>query len=198
MIFRKYCQLFSQLLVLTVCKIIFLPFTKRNTVAVLPDKLKKRPYLIVANHRKGIDPFIITAGLPYKAYLKIAPINYMTANLFYDSILRPFLWLCGCFPAKNPKQRHALYGIDGATRLLASGFGILIFPQGRRVHYTERGQAKYGVIAIHQALPKVPIIVCRVEYKHTGLRIISLNYEIIRKPHFVNPEKVMDRVFMLH
>src|SRR5262245_36445724 len=123
---RRSIQFVFQLLTLVIGKIIFLPVTKRklfeNSLSV------DASYLILSNHKRSLDPFVIICGLPYRQAIKLLPIGFMTANFFYDSWLRPLCWLAGCFPARNPKGKHKIYGVEGSSILLQNGFSVFVFP----------------------------------------------------------------------
>lgn len=190
---RKYCQLAVQLLLLTLVKILLLPFTRRTLKL---SGLPRGGCLVIANHRRALDPFIICGCLPYRYFVHMAPIGFMTHNVFYDSPLRPFAWLLGCFPARNPRQRQTLYGIEGSLRLLDAGCSVLIFPEGVRVRGRERSEAKPGAFVIHQARLGVPLVMCHISYKRFRARVTIMH--LANPPLFTSPEALMDRVFVLH
>src|ERR1700741_748010 len=110
-----------QLLILSVGKLVFLPVTKRD-VSLLEVAPERKHYIIVANHKRALDPFVIICGLPYKQVCQALPIAFMTSNFFYDSFIRPLCWLSGCFPARNPKGKHKVFGVEGSITLLRHGF----------------------------------------------------------------------------
>jgi hypothetical protein len=195
----QYC---FQLLILLFAKLALQPFTLADTAAVKPNSIQKGGYLIVANHRRAIDPFVACGSLPFRTILKILPIGFMTHNVFYDSPLRPFLWLAGCYPAKNPKGNHAVFGITASTHLLQQRYSICIFPEGTRVRHKPRGKAHWGVIKVHQEAPQIPFILAHIEY-NPGLkawlrgRRRMAHYKLVEKPNFNNPEVIMDEIFAL-
>jgi 1-acyl-sn-glycerol-3-phosphate acyltransferase len=196
---RYYLIKCSQLVIIAVCKVIFTPTTKRTLMPVHPAK---QSYLFAANHRRAFDPFVICALLPWRDIVKTLPLGFMSHNVFYDSPLRPFMWLAGCFPAKNPHGKHKIFGVDGAAKLLSEGFSIFVFPEGTRVYNRPRGDARPGIIRIHKASKQTPFILCHIEY-HKDLRAWltgnrrTVKYRVIDKPNYDNPEKVMDDVYAL-
>jgi 1-acyl-sn-glycerol-3-phosphate acyltransferase len=199
--FRRLCQYSAQLLILTIGKIIFLPVTRRNVKSV-KSRITRQGYMVVANHRRALDPFVIICGLPYGMALKLLPIGFMTQNFFYDSFIRPLCWLAGCYPARNPKDKHKIFGVDGSIILLQNGFSIFIFPEGKRMRDGSRGPAHTGVTRIHQALPKVPMLLCHMRYNN-GLKNMLLGkrfeitYNLAKEARYTNPESIMDELFAL-
>jgi 1-acyl-sn-glycerol-3-phosphate acyltransferase len=199
---RRALQHAFQFAILIVGKIVLQPFTRVDVAAVKPYLLKNQPYILVANHRHWIDPFVIGCGLPTKTVFKITPVSFMTKNLFYDSVLKPFLWLAGAYPARNPREKYTLFGVDGSVQLLHSGFSVFIFPEGKCVFNTQRIPAHSGVIRIHQAAPEIPFILCHIEYNNgvkawlTGKRRV-VRYGLVEHPNYTDPDAVMDDVFAL-
>lgn len=181
-------------------KLFLLPLARRS----LPPEFKTlpaRPHIIVANHKKALDPFIIASSLPTRTIFKLTPVAFMMHNFFYDSFIRPLAWAAGCFPAKNPKDKHKVFGVEGSLAFIKNGYSLFIFPEGTRVR-EERGQARPGVIRIHQAAPEVPFVLCRIIY-HKGVgnlltgRWREVKYKVVRRPSYSDPEKLMDEVFSL-
>lgn len=197
--YRKLTVWPIQLALVVLCKILLLPTTRRRVDPKL-YRIQSSSYLIVANHKKILDAFTITA-LPLRILLRLMPMAFILHNAFYDSPIRPFAWAAGCFPAKNPKGKHRLYGVDASLAFLNTGYSMLIFPEGTRVR-AERGQARPGVIRIHQAMPDVPFILCRISYPN-GLknwlsgRWRTVSYKLVEKPAYSDPERVMDDIFSL-
>jgi 1-acyl-sn-glycerol-3-phosphate acyltransferase len=201
-VLAKYSQYCFQLVIVLVAKLALQPFTRVDATAVKSKNIQNRGYLIIANHRKGIDPFLICACLPLKTIFKILPVGFMTHNVFYDSPLRPLMWLAGSYPAKNLGKRRVSYGIDASRYLLEQGYSICIFPEGTRIPTKKRGEARWGVIKIHELTPSVPFMMAHIEY-HKGLRSFLplsrryIRYKLVRKPTYSNPEIIMDEIFAL-
>lgn len=194
-------QFATQLLILTIGKILFVPVTKRYTKNI-DATIKNQPYLIVGNHQRALDPFVIICGLPYKHALRLLPIGFMTANFFYDSFIRPLCWIAGCFPARNPKGKHTIFGVDGASILLNSGFSIFIFPEGKRMRDGSRGPAHHGVTRIHEQASNIPLLLCHIKYNN-GLKALfsgkrfEIVYNLSKKQTYKSPELLMDELFAL-
>lgn len=199
---RYTLQFGFQVLVILWNKILMQPFTRRDFSQIPPGAIMRRSYMLIGNHRRAFDPFVICAILPWRTILSVLPIGFVTHNVFYDSPLRPLLWIMGCFPAKNPKGKHKIFGIDGAVTLLNNGFSIFIFPEGTRIKGKPRGEAKWGVIKIHQATPGTPFILAHIEYNKGIGAWLTFNrrvvrYKLVENPKFDNPESIMDDVFAL-
>lgn len=196
---RYMCQVTFQLLLFCTAKLVFGFFTKRTIHSPSP-KLKRRSLIIVANHQRALDPFIIISALPFSIAAKLLPIGFMTANIFYDSALRPFCWLSGCFPARNPKGKHKIFGVEGSSTLLRHGFSIFIFPEGTRVKNGARGPAHTGVVRIHQSQPTTPLLLCHIT-RNTGWRAalsgkrFVIRYKVAQQPAYYSPDHIMDELF---
>ena len=190
-----------QLILLVVVKAFINPFTKAKSPVPADVLTAKQGHLIVANHRGALDPFIICGALPTKSILKILPLAFITYNGFYDSPLRPLLWISGCYPARNPKEKHKLYGVDGTLELIRQGYTICFFPEGTRLRQ-DRGPARPGIIRIHTATPATPFILARIEYRK-GLRAWlkgerrEVSYRHVPRPDYSDPEIIMDDIFKL-
>lgn len=189
-----------QALLLALGKLLLLPLTRRSVDPKL-HTIQNAPCLIVANHKTMLDAFTIGAALPSSVILKLMPMAFILHNAFYDSPIRPLAWLAGCFPAKNPKEKRRLYGVNAGIAFLSSGYSMLIFPEGTRVRGA-RGEARPGIIRIHQAMPHVPFILCHITYpkgikNRLSGRWRTVTYKLIEKPTYSDPEKVMDDVFAL-
>lgn len=201
-ILRKVLQRSFQMLILAGGKIVLRPFTRVDANAVKPNLIHNGQYILVANHRRGIDPFVIMTSMPAKTVFRITPVSFMTKNIFYDSPLWPLLWLSGCFASRNNWGIHKFFGVAGSINLLSNGFSLFIFPEGTRIKKQPRGKAHSGVIRIHDALPDIPMILCHIEYNKgikawlTGKRR-SVAYKLIEKPNFSDPEQIMDEIFKI-
>lgn len=199
---RRLLQHGFQYALLVVCKLVLQPFTRVEASAVKPEFLKNQPYIIVSNHRHWIDPFIICAGLPMRTVFKITPVSFMTKNIFYDSILKPLMWLAGAYPARESGGKHTLFGVDGSVQLLQNGFSMCIFPEGKCVFGPERVPAHTGAVRIHQAVPTIPFILCHIEYNNglkawlTGQRRV-VHYRLVTTPNYTNADAIMDDIFAL-
>lgn len=199
---RRTLQHGFQYLLLVACKIALQPFTRVEAGAVKPEFVKNQPYILVSNHRHWIDPFIICSSMPVGTVFKITPVSFMTKNIFYDSILKPLMWLAGAYPARNPKGNHKLFGVDGSVRLLQNGFSMCIFPEGKCVFGSERVPAHTGIIRIHQAAPNIPFILCHIEYNNgikawlSGQRRV-VHYRLVDQPRYLNADTIMDDIFAL-
>lgn len=111
--------------------------------------LKKDRYLIVANHRRMIDPYLILATLPAQAYDNLLPVRLFTANIFLKywwqrCVMLPF----GCFRAYSTEGK--LSGVKGGLRLSDRGHSLFIFPEGKRVESNSRVEPKIGIAYLAQ------------------------------------------------
>lgn len=95
----------------------------------------KRGMLLVANHQAHVDPFLILACLPPRAFLKLLPIYFPTTEAVftdpkYNPKFFPLIWLLGCFSIGNDtatRTRSMLY----IRALLEHRRTVVIFPEGK-------------------------------------------------------------------
>lgn len=199
---RRLANYGFQLLALLFAKLIIRPFTRIDSATVRPKLIQHTRYLIAANHRGAFDAFVICSSIPFKTILRILPIGFMTHNAFYDSPLKPLLWLAGSYPAKNPKSNHKFFGVEGSIDLLEHGYSIFIFPEGTRVRNKARGEAHWGVIKIHRAAPQTPLILAHIKC-HPGIRNWlrghhwTVSCRLIKNHRFSDPETIMNDIFAL-
>ncbi len=151
-------------------------------------------HLVAANHRAGLDPFVILASVRFRDFFKLAPFSFMTANVFMQPLLlRPLAWATGCFPAY---PGLGPYGIDKAIDDLNHGYTVMIFPEGKRANGT-RVEAKRGVRAILDGAPKAHLILAHIEWSSSvsvrSIRIAHLKGKAIPS----TPNAVMDAIYKL-
>ncbi len=107
-------------------------------------------FILAANHVSFIDPPILGCASPRRlAYLA-------KKELFRAPGFRHLIIALGAFPIhRQTLDRQAL---ETAKKLLAEGFGLLLFPEGTRVRTGEFGQGRPGVslLAAESGVPVVP------------------------------------------
>ena len=187
--FRKSLTFGVQLVALGLLKVMFLPRVRREYRGLeLAGNC-----LIAANHRRMTDALIICGCLPFGIALRLLPFAFITADIYYDSWLRPVLWLAGCYPARNLSGRHKSYGIDASVGFLRHGWSMLIFPEGKRIRSGERGAAYAGILKIHQAAATVPVAICHIEYTGRQARVVLATLRQVPD----TADAVMDEVYKL-
>lgn len=111
--------------------------------------VKRDRFMIVANHKKAIDPYLILATLPFDVYRTLLPIRFFTANVFLKYWWqRCFLLTFGCFRAYYTEGKVS--GVKGALQLSDRGQSLFIFPEGKRVRNTKKVELKVGVAYLAQ------------------------------------------------
>lgn len=111
--------------------------------------IKNDRYLIVANHKKAIDPFLILATLPFHMYRTILPVRSFTANIYMNHWLIGMLApLFGCFRAYSTEEKVS--GVKGALQLSDNRQSLFIFPEGKRVKLNAKVELKVGVAYLAQ------------------------------------------------
>lgn len=141
-------------LVLLTTHIVASNFLRRifRVKATIPRKLfdlEKGRYLIVANHHRAIDSYLILATLPFNSFKLLLPIRFFTANIFLQKWWqRVFLQAFGSFRAYSVENK--LSGVKGGLSLSDRGQSLLIFPEGKRVAPNSNVEPKIGVAYLAQ------------------------------------------------
>jgi glycerol-3-phosphate dehydrogenase (NAD(P)+) len=123
------------------------------------------PYIIAANHRSFLDPFVI-------ATMARRPMYYVAKKELFK---RPWqAWILnalGAFPVDRGAGDEQF--IETAKAILAQGDVVLIFPEGTRVRPGALGRAKRGVgrLALESGVPVIPVAVIGTEAIRRGWRI---------------------------
>jgi len=156
-----------------------------------------KAYIIAANHSGAIDPFIITANLPWHYILTLTPYRFMTANKFFSrTLLLPFLFALGCYPAnKHPRFKS---GLEYTQKLIEKRYCIVIFPEGKVSRIDRQYPARKGIEVLVQD-SGVEILPVRVKWNRRKglLRSYSLT---VGKPFSgknMTAEQIMDVVYGL-
>ena len=123
------------------------------------------PFIIAANHRSFLDPFVI-------AVMARRPIYFMTKKEAF--INRPAAWLLsslGAYPID--REGGDQEAMDTTKAILARGDGVLIFPEGTRTRPGPLGRPKRGVgrLALETGAPVVPVAIIGSEAVRKGWRI---------------------------
>src|SRR5512133_378213 len=157
------------------------------------------PFILAANHRSFLDPFVI-------AVMARRPIYFMTKKEAF--INRPVAWLLaslGAYPIDREGGDHE--AMDTTKAILARGDGVLIFPEGTRTRPGPLGRPKRGVgrLALETGVPVVPVAIIGSEAVRKGWRIRPYKVRIragapLTFPHVEQPSRhlaaaVTDRIW---
>jgi glycerol-3-phosphate dehydrogenase (NAD(P)+) len=123
------------------------------------------PFIIAANHRSFLDPFVI--GIMMRR-----PIYFVAKKeLFSNRLVSWTLSALGAFPIDRGASDQE--SMATARAILERGDGVLIFPEGTRTRPGPLGRAKRGVgrLALETGAPVIPVAVIGTEAIRRGWRI---------------------------
>ncbi len=186
----------TQLLLFPLLRLLSLIVTRGRLVHPKFSLSAAHRVVIAANHQSMLDPLIICGAMPWRVYRRLSPLYFMTANDYLQSEwTRPFLLLCGCFPAKP--YRHYGSGLEQAIFLLSQDANIWIFPEGQR-SLVGMTPPKQGISVIAN-LPRIRVLPIRIQWTLNSPRRRSAQIQIGRQfdASGQSPQKIMDHIYSL-
>lgn len=109
----------------------------------------KQGSLIISNHQSMVDPFFVTASMPFRDFLRVLPIRFPTADFVYKSAYLnpkffPFLKFFGCFSigATHLERMRVIFYI---RELLKQRRTVFLFPEGEITKGTNVKDLKQGI-----------------------------------------------------
>lgn len=122
-------------------------------------------YVIAANHQSKMDPFAIFTLLGLKHRMRLLPLKFMThPRVYHHPLLKPFLYVLGCFPAHNRDHQHHTTGVEGTIKLLDYGYNICMFPEGVRT-LQANSNPKNGICRILAQRPNTELLLAHLEWQ---------------------------------
>lgn len=136
---------------------------------------RQRGLIIISNHTNKLDPFVILASLPFKLFLNLLPIHFMTSsNYLLHWQQKIFLIPLGCYPHKTKDADYS--SLTESEVFLSRGGRVFIFPEGRIKRVNDRIKAKRGVgVLLKQT--DYPVIPIRIQ----GLEGLTIKKMLARK-----------------
>ena len=114
--------------------------------------IPKGPFILVAKHQSAWETGYFFSIFPNALYI-------LKREIVYIPIFGWLLWFIGmiCINRKASVSsiRQIIHGVEKAYK---DNRIVIIFPEGTRALPGERLPLKSGIIAIHQALPHIPIV----------------------------------------
>ncbi len=160
----------------------------------LPNKNGAK-YIVTANHQSMLDPFVLTAAIPLKIFIKLLPFRYMTANQYVENGHSKWpLKILGSFPAFKTEKED--YGLKRADQILNSGQTLFIFPEGGRTLASD-SKPKPG-IALLASEPDTYIIPILIQWsKKSFLRKVKISVGQAYEGRNHSAEAIMKSVYDL-
>jgi 1-acyl-sn-glycerol-3-phosphate acyltransferase len=189
--------LFSIVLIVTYL-ILFIPIKLiyNTNVSISPqlNTLEGNRLLVVANHRRALDPYILLTSLPFIVFIKLLPIRFPTANMYLQEWWqKAFLIPFGCFRAYSEADK--LSGMKGALKLSDKGQTIFIFPEGKRKWKSDLVDIKPGVGYLIQKRDFIVIPAC-INYLEGMTKIVwGAPFKLSNTKLVTNIEKLTTNVF---
>lgn len=121
-----------------------------------------KSYIIAANHPTRIDPFLVSYALPFREFLKIVPLRFITAEKYMKNpFMRYFLMLYGSISTEPKKGEPVL---KRAKELLSKGETIFIFPSGRLERGNHPLELKVGVTYLEREVKRSVILPVKISF----------------------------------
>lgn len=137
----------------------------------------KKPMIIVSNHKKPFDPWIIIPAIPFFSFLKLLPIRPFAKKKFpkrayilrFLSALGVVRFVYYIYDAISiPDTESFEEKIHPLVETLQNNNSILMFPEGGIFFNEGIGVFKKGIVVI-QERTDVPILPCAVRYGEKGI-----------------------------
>lgn len=192
----KLMVIVTQILTWIIVQPILPMFIRKRSIALqVSDVEHRKDTLISANHQSRIDPFLVVCILPFRTFIKLLPYRFFAYNGLFNTPLRPFLLLHGCFPAStHPKWSS---GIGAAEHLLRDKQTVFIFPEGKRVSYASK-PARSGVGIIAQNNPNLRLIPVNILWTAPGWwRKCEVTIARPESVKGLNASDILDRTYSL-
>lgn len=121
---------------------------------------KNTKYIIAANHPTRLDAFIVLAAMPFKEYIKILPVRFITAEKYMNKWYQKLYMVpLGCVSTEIKNKKP----IEYYKELLEDKQTIFIFPRGKLDKKNDLGEAKAGVMVLEKDVEKSMIIPVKIE-----------------------------------
>lgn len=131
-------------------------------------------YILASNHPSKLDPFLVLCSLPFKKYIKLLPIHFLTTDDYMRKWYKKvFLLPLGCVSTEE------INGIKPLIKLkisLENKETVYIFPRGALEKNKKIGPPRVGVVYMEREVKESLIAPINISIKNN----ISL-YDILRR-----------------
>lgn len=161
----------------------------------IPALDPRKTYIFISNHQSRIDPFVIFATMDLAANINVSPMKFMTAKSIYYSVFRPLFYCLGCFPTYVKNQNI----VDYSAQLVKNGYGLFIFPEGRRTQ-KEHSSPKDGILRIIDQLDPgaVTYVLAHIDWtKPHWRRHATIKFYATQTIDHENASLLMDQIYNL-
>jgi 1-acyl-sn-glycerol-3-phosphate acyltransferase len=180
-LFRNIIASFVTIVVYT----IFYPLRFFIKINVDPDIYNlKKPVVFVSNHVSVFDPFLIANSLPLRVLIKNLPVRIFAGTKFKGNGFLEFLelfniiniiyYIYNC--VRVPSEGTSEEKIYELTKVIKSGYSVLIFPEGSKISKDGNlGEIKKGIKILRKQNTEVNFIFVKLKFEKK-LIFLSVNF----------------------
>jgi 1-acyl-sn-glycerol-3-phosphate acyltransferase len=135
---------------------------------------EKGAFILASNHRSNIDPVLLATSVNRKLFF------LAKAELFENHVISFILKKLNCIELRRSGEDKA--ALKKGLKVLRSGRGLLLFPEGKRSkdNFLGRGKPGLSLFAFATGVTVVPVFITGTEkVLPIGSRMISLSKIIV-------------------
>jgi 1-acyl-sn-glycerol-3-phosphate acyltransferase len=192
----RYLILFNQTCIWIIARIFLLvSFSERKVYFQESLINDESGYVVAANHQSKLDPVVVFGAMPFRVFLRLAPVRFMAHREFFAvAFYRLFLEMWGAYP--NKEIGNIEYGLSYSSKILADKGTINIFPEGTRVKIAGSVEPKRGV-SVLASEPNTKLILCRINWHFNVFPHVSIIISAPKDCSGQTAQEIMDQIYTL-